>query len=46
MSRRDLIQQQQQQADQAQKLSQGAANLSKADLGNGQNALQAMLGQK
>ena len=39
-------QQQAQQADMAQKLSQGAANLSKADLGNGQNALQAMMGQR
>ena len=39
-------QRQQQQAAIAQQLSQGAANLSKADLGNGQNALQQMLGQK
>ncbi len=38
-------QRQQQQAAIAQQLSQGAANLSKADLGNGQNALQAMMQQ-
>lgn len=35
----------QQQAEIAQKLSMGAKNLSNADLGNGQNALQAMVGQ-
>ena len=39
-------QRQQQQAAIAQQLSQGAKNLAGADLGNGQNALQAMLGQK
>lgn len=33
-----------QQADTAQKLAVGAQNLSKADLGNGQNALSAMMG--
>ena len=45
--RQDRAQQQrqQQQAAIAQQLSQGAANLSKADLGNGQNALQAMMQQ-
>ena len=37
--------QQAQQAQIAQQLSQGAANLSKTDVGGGQNALQAMLGQ-
>lgn len=39
---RDQQQQAAQQADNAQKLAMGAANLSKADLGNGQNALQAL----
>jgi hypothetical protein len=33
-----------QQAQQAQMLSQGAKNLSQADIGGGQNALQAMVG--
>lgn len=37
-------QQQAQQADIAQKLSAGAKNLSGADVGGGQNALQAMMG--
>ena len=37
-------QQQAQQADIAQKLSQGAKNLSGSDIGGGQNALQAMIG--
>ena len=35
-----------QQADIAQKLSAGAKNLSGADMGNGQNALQAMIGKQ
>ena len=38
-------QQQAQQAAIAQQLSQGAKNLSQADVGGGQNALQAMMGQ-
>jgi hypothetical protein len=38
-------QQQAQQAQIAQQLSQGAKNLSGTDVGGGQNALQAMLGQ-
>jgi len=39
-------QQQAQQAQIAQQLSQGARNLSQTDVGGGQNALQAMLGQQ
>lgn len=41
---RQQAQQQAQQAQVAQQLSQGAATLSKADLGGGQNALQALTG--
>lgn len=41
---RAQAQAQAQQADTAQKLAMGAKNLSQADLGNGQNALQAMTG--
>lgn len=41
---RSRQQQQAQQAELAQKLSQGAKNLSQADVGGGQNALQALTG--
>ena len=42
---RQKQQQAQQQADMAQKLGMGAKNLAAADMGNGQNALQSVLGQ-
>ena len=42
--KRQQDQQQAQQAQIAQQLSQGAKNLSQTDVGGGQNALQAMLG--
>jgi hypothetical protein len=41
---RQQQQQQAQQADMAEKLSKGAATLSQADMGGGQNALQAITG--